>query len=103
MLLQEAVAIVISPKYNKYQKNKSFLSIFDLFFLSSSTEIYSLTPDVGIATLSSCTKTGFHEHINRPPLYIVSQFTYFSRIKYRFLVLHSNRLIRLTIQIFNVK
>ena len=74
MLLQEAVAIVISPRYNKYHNTILLLQIFILFF---STEIYSLTPDVGIATLSSCTKKGFHEHTSNPPLYIVSQSVHF--------------------------
>ncbi|CAF1305232.1 unnamed protein product [Rotaria magnacalcarata] len=56
MLMQEAVAIVISPKYNE-------------------TAIFSLTPDTGIPIISTCKKTGFHEHINNPPLFLPSTHT----------------------------
>ncbi|CAF0803905.1 unnamed protein product [Adineta steineri] len=56
MLMQEAIAIVISPKYNE-------------------TAIFSLTTDTGIQVLSTCKKTGFHEHINHPPLFLPASHT----------------------------
>lgn len=56
MLLQEAIAIVISPKYNE-------------------TGIFCLTPDVGISVISACTKRGFHEHANNPPIYVTANHT----------------------------
>ncbi|CAF1262728.1 unnamed protein product [Adineta ricciae] len=56
MLMQEAVAIVISPKYNE-------------------TAIFSLTPETGIPVISTCKKTGFHEHVNNPPLFLPATHT----------------------------
>ncbi|CAF0876781.1 unnamed protein product, partial [Didymodactylos carnosus] len=50
MLLSEAIAIVISPKFDE-------------------TGVFSLTNDRGIPVISTCNKTGFHEHVNIPPLY----------------------------------
>ncbi|UJR13493.1 hypothetical protein I4U23_000507 [Adineta vaga] len=56
MLMQEAIAIVISPKFNE-------------------TAIFSLTPNTGIPIISTCKKTGFHEHVSSPPLYVISSHT----------------------------
>ncbi|CAF2335272.1 unnamed protein product [Rotaria sp. Silwood2] len=56
MLMQEAIAIVISPKYNE-------------------TAVFTLTPDTGIPIISTCKKTGFHEHVNNPPLFLTASHT----------------------------
>ncbi|CAF0975469.1 unnamed protein product [Didymodactylos carnosus] len=49
----------------------AFLSSVDLHTHLSYqiTGIFSLTNDRGIPVLSTCNKTGFHEHANNPPLY----------------------------------
>ncbi|CAF0897370.1 unnamed protein product [Adineta ricciae] len=56
MLIEEAIAIVISPKFHE-------------------TAIFSLTSNTGIPIISTCRKTGFHEHANNPPLYVISSHT----------------------------
>ncbi len=73
MLMQEAIAIVISPKYNEYKKKNFFFNKFHYIYLLRTT-IFSLTPDVGIPILSTCKKSGFHEHVNNPSLYLVIIF-----------------------------
>lgn len=50
ILLAEAIAIVVAPSFDE-------------------TKIFSLTPEVGLAVISSCPKTGFHPHPNDSTLY----------------------------------
>ncbi|CAF0946726.1 unnamed protein product [Rotaria sordida] len=56
MLIQEAIAIVISPKFNQ-------------------TEIFSMTDDRGIPVISACQMSDIHQHVNHPPLYVISSHT----------------------------
>ena len=48
--LPEAIAIVISPKYNE-------------------TGFFSLTPDHGLELIANCHENGFHSHPEEPPLF----------------------------------
>ena len=50
LMLPEAIAIVISPKYNE-------------------TGFFSLTPDHGVDFIANCKENGFHPHPNEPPLF----------------------------------
>jgi len=50
LMLPEAIAIVISPKYNE-------------------TGIFSLTPDHGLNFIANCREQGFHPHPKDPPLF----------------------------------
>lgn len=50
VMLPEAIAIVIAPKYNE-------------------TGFFSLTPDHGLDFIANCTQTGFHPHPKDPPLF----------------------------------
>ncbi len=43
-----------------------------------------MTLDTGIPVISTCRKTGFHEHINNPPLYVV---IYLKRFYFLFIYL----------------
>ena len=50
LMLPEAIAIVISPKYNE-------------------TGFFSLTPDHGLDFIANCRESGFHPHPKEPPLF----------------------------------
>jgi len=50
LMLPEAIAIVISPKYNE-------------------TGFFSLTPDHGLDFIANCRENGFHPHPKEPPLF----------------------------------
>ena len=50
LMLPEAIAIVIAPKYNQ-------------------TGFYSLTPDHGLDLIANCRESGFHPHAKDPPLF----------------------------------
>merc|ERR550532_3717386 len=50
LMLPEAIAIVIAPKYNE-------------------TGFFSLTPDHGLDFIANCRESGFHPHPKEPPLF----------------------------------
>lgn len=50
LMLPEAIAIVIAPKYNE-------------------TGFFSLTPDHGLDLIANCRESGFHPHAKDPPLF----------------------------------
>ena len=50
LMLPEAIAIVIAPKYNE-------------------TGYFSLTPDHGLDLIANCRQSGFHPHAKDPPLF----------------------------------
>ncbi|XP_052782814.1 STAM-binding protein-like [Mya arenaria] len=52
-LMPEAVAIVVSPKFNE-------------------TGVFMLTPDHGLPEVARCTKRGHHEHTKHPPVFEAS-------------------------------
>ncbi|KAL4240618.1 AMSH-like protease [Mactra antiquata] len=49
-LMPEAIAIVVSPKFNE-------------------TGVFMLTPDRGLPEIASCNKRGHHEHTKHPPVF----------------------------------
>ena len=51
------------------------------FHIDFRTAIFSLTPDIGIPILSTCKKTGFHEHASSSSIFVVMIFAQFSLVK----------------------
>ncbi|KAH3869137.1 STAM-binding protein-like [Dreissena polymorpha] len=52
-LMPEAVAVVVSPKFNE-------------------TGVFMLTPDLGLPEIARCSKRGHHEHTKHPPVFETS-------------------------------